>query len=685
MKITGARRSFSKFSALIMVVAMFLGLMVSGCGDSGSNAPYSSQNVGTLKLSYNLVTAKDINVNDVRSLEVLGFTGAGADASFNKNFALPSTAQTYPVEITGVNTDVNIVEVRELDAKGVVIDRTIYNDVVIKKGQSTTLTDADITTVYELTGIEATPDHDFIAVNGSVTFNVQAVYTNKTDATKANDKLDVSTVATYKSSATAVLAGENNVFSALKEGLVTVTATYGSFSKDVAVKVTDSKLSSIEVRDATGTTAVTAEQMLYVKKTLEGFKPAETVTNELPINEVTYTVYGIFADASASELTNATLAPKAETSAFTVSGKTVTAKAGTSAPETLVASYENVKDYEFTLEAIAATAEVGLEAPAVFTTSTSSIYQSNAANATVTYAVKGYYAYKSGTAEVKYGPFVLDTDTSASEIAWSFKHAVDPTTGTYAIDNKGTVTNGTVVTEFTTNTVQAVANGFVASKQIIFCASNPNLYNLTFGISGDYLNSVAFFTDEEVTCSLRALFGASSGIYSVDVSDSAHFAAHNEIDGSSIGTFNGNVFTCKDLTADTNIRLYGYCELGAKNMCARAWATTGKTAVYGTVTYGTFQEKQAEGLEDTTAEVGPNGIDINGVYKEQTSPTMYYYGRHATAPVFSLNHGHPNAFVLTPGGENGNTKVTLAAGAISGESAEVWADGKKVFTVVAKP
>lgn len=258
-------KNLYKFSTLSAVAALGLGLMVSGCGDSGSITPYPfnpAPVAGTLKFDFNLLGLKKADVP--LTVKTFNFTlMAGEEISLEdyqveKDESLIGSNQT--VEITDVDEDVDSAIVTYLDENGKVLAADIL---AVEVGSEEAYEPAH----NAATAIEFIPEEVTVAAGEEAEFVALLVCAGDEGGDEGGDEVapeDEGTVSVeialdelenWASEDETIATADGGAVIGVAEGETNVTAEYtnadGTLSAALAVFVTgDTPVSDYKIVDA---------------------------------------------------------------------------------------------------------------------------------------------------------------------------------------------------------------------------------------------------------------------------------------------------------------------------------------------------------------------------------------------------------------------------------------------------
>lgn len=267
-------RSFYRFSTLTAVAALGLGLMVSGCADSGYKTPFPFGSVtpspspspepspspspspspvsdkGTLRIEFSLLDAKAEVPAIVSSYNF--YLMAGEEEKFSlldvEKKADEGAAGEQTVTIEDVDTEVDNVVIEYLNADGKVAGLSMVPAEIIA-GEVTVLNDFDC---LMASSMELAGSRDYIAPGEDISFTGTVVYGEDADEAIereiSNDDIDYSV---DEESVLEPKEGESGTFTGKSIGEATVTAVYfEGIEASSLVYVTDAELQGIAIAES---------------------------------------------------------------------------------------------------------------------------------------------------------------------------------------------------------------------------------------------------------------------------------------------------------------------------------------------------------------------------------------------------------------------------------------------------
>ncbi len=285
-------RNFYRLSSLTAVAALGLGLMVSGCGKSGSITPYPFGPVppgpspspepspspspspspvsdkGTLKIEFSLLDAKAEVPAIISSYNFYLMAGEEENTSLLdvEKKADEGAAGEQTVTIEDVDTEVDSVVIEYLNADGKVAGLSMVPAEIIG-GEETVLSDFDCLMASSL---ELAGSKDYIAPGEEISFAGTVIYGDEADETierdVSNDDIDYSV---DDESVLEPKEGENGTFSGKSVGEATVTAVYmEGIEADALVYVTDAELEQVVIAESESGDAADNIYFLYSEDVL---------------------------------------------------------------------------------------------------------------------------------------------------------------------------------------------------------------------------------------------------------------------------------------------------------------------------------------------------------------------------------------------------------------------------------
>lgn len=291
-----------RFATFAAVASLGLGLMISGCGDSGSTTPNPlNAKFGQVTFNYNVLaqTAASARTNVSEDIVTVkyAFFGVENGARFMED---PTAAYTFTHGETDVDTDVVVKNVN-LDASGVIAAYYDKDGNLVAMGQDEIVFDADgnavvadpdLTAFTENTQIEMTASKYIIAPKDETVIAITAI-----EGTKEYNVTPFATIEGIDSNILAYVQDTN-------QGATYQGAEYGTIAADTIKATIGSK--TVSIADAIYVTDQTPNAIKIVADQVEG-KDVTTVAATEEANEALTVVLAgedsILANEKAVELT----------------------------------------------------------------------------------------------------------------------------------------------------------------------------------------------------------------------------------------------------------------------------------------------------------------------------------------------------------------------------------------------